>query len=264
MKELILKLCEEIESKYNIKILFCVESGSRAWGLNSKDSDYDVRFVFKRPIKDYVKVNSSSEVITCAYDEKGVPMEPKGAMIDFQGFDILKFTRMVKVSNPTVIEWLISNIIYVDHDLKEDFKCFIENNFKAASLYYHYKSMCKQNYIKYLKDGSKVTYKKYLYAMRGLLNSKYVALYKGLPPLKFEQTITRLSVNDFIPDFVYDSLKEIIEAKRKGTKNEKAIKICKIDNYIESQLKDLSNEPLNIKKHDLTLELDELVWGVLK
>ena len=38
---------DEIEEKENVTILFAVESGSRAWGFASPDSDFDVRFVYK-------------------------------------------------------------------------------------------------------------------------------------------------------------------------------------------------------------------------
>lgn len=55
MEELIKSKLKEIEEKENIKILHCVESGSRAWGFASPDSDYDVRFIYvmKRRIKSY-------------------------------------------------------------------------------------------------------------------------------------------------------------------------------------------------------------------
>jgi predicted nucleotidyltransferase len=46
MEELIKSKLKEIEEKENIKILHCVESGSRAWGFASPDSDYDVRFIY--------------------------------------------------------------------------------------------------------------------------------------------------------------------------------------------------------------------------
>lgn len=44
----------EIENRENVRILHCVESGSRAWGFASPDSDFDVRFIYVRP-KDFYK-----------------------------------------------------------------------------------------------------------------------------------------------------------------------------------------------------------------
>ena len=75
MREKISRLLSEIEAVHNIKILFAVENGSRAWGMESKDSDYDVRFVFFRPVADYLSMTKPAEVIISAYD-KDLPPPP--------------------------------------------------------------------------------------------------------------------------------------------------------------------------------------------
>ena len=77
MKDKIKELCKNIETEKNIKILFAVENGSRAWRMDSKDSDYDVRFVFVRPIKEYIQINKPGEVITTAFDKDGNSLPPK-------------------------------------------------------------------------------------------------------------------------------------------------------------------------------------------
>jgi len=53
MRDIILENLKKIEESEGIHILMAVESGSRAWGFASPDSDYDVRFIYKRPIEDY-------------------------------------------------------------------------------------------------------------------------------------------------------------------------------------------------------------------
>ena len=58
MKDKIKQICKQLEKEKNIKIIFAVENGSRAWRMDSKDSDYDVRFVFKRPLKEYIQIFS--------------------------------------------------------------------------------------------------------------------------------------------------------------------------------------------------------------
>ena len=52
MKNIILEKIKEIERTENVKILHCIESGSRAWGFASPDSDYDVRFIYVRLVED--------------------------------------------------------------------------------------------------------------------------------------------------------------------------------------------------------------------
>ena len=69
MKEKIQKLLKQIEKENNIKIIFAVENGSRAWRMESKNSDYDIRFVFSRPIKEYIQINKSAEVIQVSFNE---------------------------------------------------------------------------------------------------------------------------------------------------------------------------------------------------
>ncbi len=101
MKDRIRKICKNLEKEKNIKILFAVENGSRAWRMDSKDSDYDVRFVFVRPMKEYIQITRPEEVINIAFDEKGNQCSAKGALIDISGFDIFKYVKLLSSSNPT-------------------------------------------------------------------------------------------------------------------------------------------------------------------
>lgn len=112
MKEKIIKICKGLEKEHKIKILFAVENGSRAWRMSSKDSDYDVRFVFVRPIQEYLQINKPTEVIQIAFDKNGDIVPVEGSLIDVSGFDVFKFVKMLSDSNPTTIEWLITDIIY--------------------------------------------------------------------------------------------------------------------------------------------------------
>src|SRR3989344_9071118 len=184
MKERIKAICRNIEAANNIKILFAVENGSRAWRMDSKNSDFDVRFVFVRPLDEYIQIDKSVEVIGVTLDKEGKPCLPKGAFIDISGFDIFKYVKMLSVSNPTTIEWLMGDIVYYGKQ-NEVFKKFAIEHFNPKSLYHHYKSLCRNNYQKYIKTEHQVTYKKYLYAYRGLVNAKWVAHKKTVPSIIF-------------------------------------------------------------------------------
>ena len=63
MKEKIQEQLRRIEEAENIKILLAVESGSRAWGFASPDSDYDVRFIYIRRLEDYLRLDAIRDVI---------------------------------------------------------------------------------------------------------------------------------------------------------------------------------------------------------
>lgn len=100
MKNKIIRKRKEIEE--NIKILLAIESGSRAWGFASKDSDYDVRFIYARKRDDYLQLNKMRDVIEWQLDD----------VYDINGWDLKKALTLLHSSNPTLFEWAHSPIIY--------------------------------------------------------------------------------------------------------------------------------------------------------
>jgi len=138
-------------------------------------------------------------------------------------------------SNPTTIEWLNSDIVYYGRQNKV-FKEFALKSFNKQALYYHYRSMCNNNYIKYLKSHTEVTYKKYLYAFRGLVNSKWVVAKNKVPPIIFAEAIG--GMKGIIPDHIIGKLHEIIKFKSQGKEKEIIHNIVKMDVYIERFLKE--------------------------
>ena len=71
----------QIEQRKNIRILYACESGSRDWGFASPDSDYDVRFVFIRPVEDYLRVKELPDYIDAELND----------VYDINGWDLKKF-----------------------------------------------------------------------------------------------------------------------------------------------------------------------------
>jgi predicted nucleotidyltransferase len=253
------KICENIEKENNIKILFAIENGSRAWRMDSKDSDYDIRFVYVKPIEKYIQINKPKEVIDIAFDKDGNPCSAKGALIDISGFDIFKYVEMLSSSNSTAIEWLMSDIIYYGNQNK-NLKKIVIKNFSKISLYYHYKSMCKNNYLKYIKSGNLLTYKKYLYAYRGLINARWVIHKKSIPPIIFTEAIENMK--NIIPNPILNKLNEIINLKSQGKEKDTIQNIVMMDDYIENFLEDDSEAPTKKSPsmlNDLNNELRRIV-----
>ena len=263
MRDNLIKIFRTIEEREGIKILFCIESGSRAWRMESANSDYDIRFVFVRPIDDYLLLNPKSDVVVDSYNEHFDRVPQEGCFIDLEGFDIYKFLKMLSSSNPTVIEWLMSDVVY-DGVVPSVLIDYAIDNFNPIALYYHYKSMCKQNYVKYIQSKNLLTYKKYLYAMRGLINAKYVAIFDRIPPINFVETISLIENN--IPLNIRVLLLEIIVKKQSGEEKDIEAIIPDFDLYIESYLNDDSDVPkrkvhrfdnlLNDYVHKLLLPVD--------
>lgn len=235
MKATIKGELREIETNHKIKILLAVESGSRAWGIESKDSDFDIRFIFSRKKGDYLTLDRKPEVI-----------EVKKENRDYVGFDIFKFLQHLKVSNPSAIEWIKSDIVYIKK--MKGFKKlneYINGNVNPIALFHHYKSLCKNNYIKFLRDGDDVRYKRYLYCLRGMLNAEFVLETRKIPPIKFSELLPFDT-----PRFFLSKVLEIIRVKKEGFEKDNIEKIPVLDNEIESFLKS-TDEPESKKVHSI-------------
>lgn len=150
MRETILSKLKEIENKENVKILLAVESGSRAWGFASPDSDYDVRFIYVRPKEDYLRLEKTRDVIE-------LPIEGE---LDINGWDLDKTLRLLRASNPTLFEWFSSPIVYRETAFAQDFRSIMQRYFSSKRGLSHYLSMASSNYREYLK-GDTVKAKKY-------------------------------------------------------------------------------------------------------
>lgn len=103
MRKRILEELQKIEQIHNVKIIMAIESGSRAWGFASPDSDYDVRFIYVRKKEDYLKLEGMRDVIEWKLDE----------VLDINGWDIRKALQLLHKSNPTIFEWCASPIVYL-------------------------------------------------------------------------------------------------------------------------------------------------------
>ncbi|MGD2250714.1 MAG: nucleotidyltransferase domain-containing protein [Candidatus Methanofastidiosia archaeon] len=240
MKEKIYQICKNVESEKGITILFAVENGSRAWGFSSKDSDYDVRFVFVRPLKEYLQIKNPPNVINFSLDKHGQPCDAKNALIDITGFDIFKYVKLLSKSNPTCIEWLISDIVYYGKQNKV-FTDFALKNFSKIALYHHYKSMCRNNYEKFILSKKHITYKKYLYALRGLINAKWVVYNQSIPPFIFEDVLKEMK--EILPEYITDIVYKIIQKKKKGKEKEHITNIEIVDKFIEHFLQNDKESP---------------------
>ena len=253
MEKQIQQICKSIEKEKKIKILFAVENGSRAWRMESKDSDYDVRLVFVRPLQEYLQIHKPKETLDFFYDKEGNLCASENSVIDFSGFDIFKFITMLASSNPTTIEWLTTDIVYYGKQNKI-LKEFAIKYINRIALYHHYKSMCRMNYLKYLKSGNLVTYKKYLYAYRGLINAKWVAHKKTLPPIIFQEALK--GMEEVIPTNILKKLNKVITLKAKGKEKDIIQNIVEMDSYIEDFLKNDSETPKE-KTHATLNELNK-------
>ena len=174
MEERIRNKLREIEEKEQVKILYCVESGSRAWGFASPDSDYDVRFIYVRPKEFYLRLNKGRDVIEWQLDDT----------LDINGWDIQKAFLLLYKSNPTLFEWNSSPIIYKTTPEWAKVSAKIDGFFRQKSGLYHYLSTARKNYREYLR-GEQVRLKKYFYVLRPILACRWILEKQTPPPMLF-------------------------------------------------------------------------------
>ncbi len=211
---------KEIEERENIKILHCVESGSRAWGFASPDSDYDVRFIYVRSKEYYLRLDKTRDVIEWQLDET----------LDISGWDLQKALKLLHKSNPTLFEWNSSPIVYKTTEDWAEISSVIEEYFIIKMGLYHYLSTAKSNCNKYLR-GDSVIYKKYFYMLRPLLACKWIIAKGTPPPVLFSTLVDECLGENLLPDVV-----ELIKMKTANPEICEGKRLGKLDEYIEKTI----------------------------
>ena len=188
MRATVLDCLRELEARHDVTVLFACESGSRGWGFASPDSDYDVRFIYVHRLPWYLSVEPRRDVIEL----------PISGELDVSGWDLRKALQLARRSNPTLLEWLRSPIVYrQDAALMGRFTELVSASFSELRGYYHYASMAKKNFREHLRADT-VRFKKYLYVLRPLLAARWIRAGRGAPPMRFaelaEATVTDAAV----------------------------------------------------------------------
>ena len=223
MRETILNKLIEIESRENIRILLAVESGSRAWGFASPDSDYDVRFIYVRPREDYLRLEKRRDVIE-------LPIEGE---LDINGWDLNKTLRLLRASNPTLFEWFSSPIIYRETAFAREFRNVMQQYFYSRRGLNHYLSMAGSNYREYLK-GETVKAKKYFYVLRPVLACRWILDKDTPPPMLFSELMDAELDSALLPD-----VNRLLDLKTNAPEIKTIPKIESINRYLESSIEEV-------------------------
>ncbi len=192
-----------IEREREVRILLAVESGSRAWGFASPDSDYDVRFIYVQRPEEYLRIDGTEEVIEWHLDET----------LDINGWDLRKALLAFGKGNPNVMEWTNSPIVYRKADDWEEIRTVAMSYFSEKAALCHYYGTAKSTLQNHLM-GEQIRYKKYFYALRPLFCCRWIELYHTVPPMRFEDLMQlfrdpRSSLNGEL----YDAVNELLVRK---------------------------------------------------
>lgn len=220
MKELIIETLAQIEHEEDIRILHAVESGSRAWGFPSPDSDYDVRFIYVRRPEYYLKLEKTRDVIEL----------PINDTLDINGWDLNKTLRLLHSSNPTLFEWMSSPIEYRRTDFIDRIQPIMDSYFSCKSGLYHYLSMAEGNYRDYLK-GNMVRAKKYFYVLRPILACKWILDKKTKPPMLFRELM-----ESELDDRLKPSVICLLDLKMNAPEIKEIPRVDEVNQYLEDSI----------------------------
>lgn len=217
------------EEKEGVRILMAIESGSRAWGFASPNSDFDVRFIYARPQEWYLAVDLE--------DQRDVIEYPIVDDIDLNGWDVRKALQLFWRSNPAVIEWIQSPIQYIEKGgFKTGILALLDSVYTLEKGIYHYRSMAKTNYRGYLM-ADMVPLKKYFYVLRPLLATRWIETYRTAPPIEFAALLHLLPKEEGLLEEIH----LLLERKKVALEKELAPRIDKLNTFIESELARLEN-----------------------
>lgn len=222
-------LLAEIERKQGVRILYAAESGSRAWGFSSPDSDYDIRFLYAHNQDAYLGVTAPLETINLAIVDD----------LDPEGWDVRKAARLLAKSNGSLIEWLHSPLTYrVNKKFLSNWRRACREMISVRNLVGHYRGLAKQMWFGKLQDED-ARAKDYLYALRGIFSAEYVMMNQCPPPVPFDEV--RSAVDDLLHDELKDALKKLLLYKAESGEKERMARVEVLDAYISTSLERLSH-----------------------
>lgn len=247
----ILRRLKTAESEHSVKILYACESGSRAWGFASADSDYDVRFIYVRPVEWYLSFEIERRQDVIEY--------PIVDEIDCNGWDIRKALYLFSRTNGALLEWLKSPIKYIEVEgLAEGLRSLEAKAINRTALCYHYSHMARSNAREYLFNN-KVKLKKYFYVLRPLLAIRYIEATNMPPPIEFQRL-----ADSAAPEKIKPAVARLLNLKRNSPELGLGDPIPEINDFIHAETERHGDtfkghgRPDILEKHEVTSELDRL------
>jgi len=228
---IILEHLASIEQTEAVRILYACESGSRAWGFASPDSDYDVRFLYVRPRDWYLSIDLERR--------RNVIERPIEGVLDINGWDLRKALQLMHKSNPPLFEWLHSPLVYrAQPGFREAMLALTPAYYSPVGCAWHYLHMARGNDREYL-HGDRVRLKKYLYVLRPLLAVRWLESGRGVVPMPFRELVETL----IPPGELHDAIERLLVAKQGGAELAWGSRIPALSDWIKAELARLGEGP---------------------
>jgi uncharacterized protein len=253
VKAEILSRLKSAEIEHDVKVILAVESGSRAWGFESSNSDYDARFIY---------VNKPEWYLSVGLEEKRDVIEyPIIDDLDINGWDLRKALRLYWKSNPAFMEWVQSPLIYSEKtSFKPSVLTIAPNVYSVESGIYHYRSMAKNNFRDYLR-ADLVPLKKYFYVLRPLLSVRWLEKYNQPAPIEFSKLLHLINGQESL----LKAIDNLLIQKRSGLELGESPRVPEIHKFIETELERIESvSPQHVERKNVEPNLSEVFRMVLR
>jgi len=206
-------------------------------GFPSADSDYDVRFLYVRPRDWYLSVDVEKKP-----DVIEVPITDE---LDVSGWDIRKALTLLKKSNPPLLEWLNSPIIYRQSvNITDRLRKLLPDYYSPVACFHHYLNMAQGNFKEYLK-GDIVWVKKYFYVLRPVLAIRWIEACEEIVPMTLGELIEKTILDGELKATIAD----LIQRKQSGAELDRGPAIPRLSEFIKDELRRLGNKKLKDHRH---------------
>lgn len=215
---------DRIADEHSVRILYACESGSRAWGFPSSDSDYDVRVIYVHPRDWYLSIDLERR------DDTIDP--PIQDAIDVHGWDLRKALGLFRSANPTLLDWLQSPLAYrEDPTVMTRWRDLLPDYYTPRTVGHAYRGMARSVAEQNLAEEP-ISHKAYLYVLRALLAVRWTERRLDPVPVEFERlvevTVERADVRE--------AIEALVDRKRAGGELDTGPRHPVLHDFVEAEL----------------------------
>lgn len=254
MRTQIMDELRDIERREHVRILFAIESGSRAWGFPSPDSDYDARFVYAHDPDWYLSIAPGRDVIEL----------PIVGDLDINGWDIRKALGLLLKPNPVLLEWLSSPIRYMwNEEACQKLTRFSERVSHGPACTHHYFNLGESLWKRRIDGKDKVKLKRYFYVLRPAMALRWLRMHpETVPPMSFQELMAGVD----LPDTLTTALRTLLQAKAETKELGTASRIAALDAFILEEFDHAREQvgSLRAGREELREEADALFREIVR
>jgi predicted nucleotidyltransferase len=220
---------DAVAREEDVRILLAIESGSRAWGFPSRDSDYDVRFLYDRPLRRYLSIAPARDVIERPIDDA----------LDLNGWDVTKALQLLVKSNAVLLEWLASPVRY--RAVPEEagrIAALATETADLGAIAFHYDQLARRSLTDVVAQDA-VRLKTYCYALRPALALLWLRRHRRPPPMDLPRLVDGLA----LAEPVRSAIAALVTAKASATERDATPRLPVLDTLIGEALSEPAERP---------------------